>query len=38
MTCAICRFYDVCLVHNTIEACTHDGEDGKRTWIFGFEI
>ena len=24
MTCAICRFYDVCIVRNTQEACTHD--------------
>lgn len=32
MTCAVCRFFDVCVVRNTQEACTHDREydpDGK---------
>lgn len=23
MTCAICRYYDVCVVRNTRDACTH---------------
>lgn len=27
MTCAVCRFYDVCIVHNTIEDCNHRGKD-----------
>lgn len=35
MTCAICRFYDVCVIRNTLEACTHDNEDGFAWLLFG---
>ncbi len=24
MTCAICKYYDVCILRNTRDACTHD--------------
>lgn len=27
MTCGICRFYDVCAVHNTEQACTAKAEE-----------
>lgn len=37
MTCAICRFYDVCVVHNTTEDCTHMAKDEPlRTSIIVF--
>lgn len=29
MTCAICRFYEVCVVRNTEEACTHREDRNK---------
>ena len=38
MTCAICRFYDVCVVRNTLEACTHQEsrDDPQRSTIIVF--
>ena len=27
MTCALCRFYDVCIVHNTTEDCPHRSDN-----------
>lgn len=35
MTCAICRFFDVCVVRNTEEACTSDKGKDHRKWVFG---
>jgi len=34
MTCAICRFFDVCVAMNTDEACTQDTAHGNREEIF----
>lgn len=28
MTCAVCVFYDVCIIRNTDEACTHSDKYG----------
>ena len=33
MTCAICRFFDVCVVRNTAEACTQDTAHESREYI-----
>lgn len=33
MTCAICRFFDVCVSRNTDEACTQDTAHGSRDEI-----
>ena len=30
MTCAVCRFYDVCIVRNTEEACTEQEDRRER--------
>lgn len=38
MTCAICRFFDVCVVHNTDEACTQEGNSLQREMVFGFSL
>mgnify|MGYP003292768220 CR=1 FL=1 len=37
MTCAVCIYYDVCVVRNTLEACTHvsDRTDPQRSNILG---
>lgn len=35
MTCAICRWYDVCIERNTIRSCTHTDAIRGRDWVFG---
>lgn len=35
MTCAICKFYDVCIMHNHVNACTHDDPEHVKEWALG---
>lgn len=35
MTCGICKFYDVCVIRNTLEACTHQNLDDFAWLLFG---
>lgn len=38
MTCAICQFYDVCYIHDTIEACTHEDPHEFGKLMFSAEL
>lgn len=36
MTCAVCRYYDVCIARNSQESCTHKNtHDPQRDAILG---
>ena len=36
MTCAICRFYEVCIEHGTLRDCTQEGNEQQRSVIMGW--